>query len=153
MTADEVDQSTRSSEKIPQLTLALPVRAILLSITVSTAFVGAAGWTVLHFVRPAAESSAPLVAIGLWLVSSGSLLVIQPWKRRPLAQWPALWLAGRFGSFLGTVVLAAALLYSAPHSERLSTGLVFLAGYALVFTAELVVAARVFSRLGAGPSA
>ncbi|RMD60532.1 MAG: hypothetical protein D6824_09335 [Planctomycetota bacterium] len=129
---------------------ALPAAPALFALTLAAGALAAGGWLTLGAVgRGGAAIWAPLVAGGQWLVFAGSLLALRPWRSRPLSRWPALWLASRAGCFLGTLVLAVALLYSAPQADRLAVGLLLLIGYALLFTAESIALARGVAGWGA----
>jgi len=121
--------------------------------TLAAGALAAGGWLTLWALgRGAAAIWAPLAAGGLWLLFAASFLALRPWRRRPLSRWPALWLAGRAGCFLGTLALAAGLLYSAPHADRLVVGLLLLIGYALLYVAESVALARGVAGWGARSS-
>lgn len=132
----------------------IPAAPAVVALTLAAGVVALGGWLTLWALgRRAAAIWAPLAAGGLWLVFAGSLLALRPWRSRPLTRWPALWLASRAGCFLGVLALAAGLLYSAPHADRLVVGLLLLIGYALLYVAESVALARGVAGWGAQQSA
>lgn len=71
------------------------------------------------------------------------VLVITPWKARPVTIWPALLLGGQGAGFVAALV-AGLLLYSA---SRPGEPLVFGAALAVGYTAGLLTVASLFGRI------
>lgn len=96
---------------------ALPTARLIAVVWTSTVFAGAA-WTLVMLLRGAEGWDLATGALGALTVGLGAttgLLVIRPWRPRPLDRWPAVWM-GASGVRLLVTLGIGLLLYSATPS-------------------------------------
>ena len=115
-----------------------PVRPLLAAV-LAPVVTGLAAWPVLRWIAPGQERVIPL-AMGAAGGGVG-VLVLQPWRTRPVALWMQWWMATLGVCFLATVALGAGLLYSSPHDERAALGVLIAVGHFITLMAVSVVVA------------
>ncbi len=123
---------------------ALPTGLLLVRGLASVVAVAAVGTVIGGLLRPGAGWSSALqgglaAAAGI----AGGILVITPWKPRPVTIWPALLLGGQ-GAGLVAALLTGLLLYS---SSRPGEPLIFGAVLAVGYTAGMLAMATLFGRI------
>ena len=131
-----------------QLSTPLPTRR-LLTTSLACLAMAAAGWTLITLIGPwpGSVTLQGLLALGITtLVSAAGLLLIQPWRTRPILAWGTLLIAlsmGRVVATLGTCLLLyfAARLPAGPLLLGALTGLI------LVLIGETTVTASVFRKM------
>ncbi len=89
----------------------------LLAVTLAGSIVaGLAVWSAMYFLRPQSVGGVAFgVAAGFFGTALG-LLVVQPWKARPMASWPTILFAAQGVSFFGVILIAVGL-YSASRPD------------------------------------
>ncbi|MGP1310095.1 MAG: hypothetical protein ACTS27_07860 [Phycisphaerales bacterium] len=105
--------------------IAMPTGKLVVVSAAGAILAGLALWALLSFLRPASASGAPLGALAGFLGTAIGVLVIQPWKPRPITAWGTILLAAQGVAFFG-VILFGVGLYSAsrPDPVGLLTGAV-----------------------------
>jgi hypothetical protein len=94
--------------------IALPTRTLMLSMF-SAGLLVVGGWSAAVVTGPWGDTAfiTGLVGIGVTtLISLCGVLIITPWKPRPIAEWMTMWLAGTVFRMLMTPAILF-LLYSA----------------------------------------
>lgn len=106
--------------------------------------VGALAVIVAGLLRPGSGwMSATLGSLSAVIGILAGVLVIAPWKARPVTIWPALLLGGQGAGFVAALV-SGLLLYSA---SRPGEPLIFGAALAVGLTAGLLSVASLFGRI------
>jgi len=126
---------------------------VIAGVGVACAAVAALGWIAASVWAPGSVWLAVASAGAIFAAFAISLLVVAPWRAKPMDRWPAIWLAGRGVCFALTVVAALGLLYSAPAEGRPVTGLVIAGGYLAALVVESALVARSFRRATQGRDA
>jgi len=133
-----------------RLELVRPLLAALLAPVVT----GLIAWPVLRAIAPGQERVIPLAMGAAGAAFVVGVLVLQPWRTRPVVQWMQWWMATLGVCFLATVALGAVLLYSSPHDERAALGVLIAVGHFITLMAvSVVVASLIRTRCAASLAA
>ncbi len=128
--------------------IALPTGSLLVAMFVSVMLV-AGGWSLAVWMGwggafDRTDFVSAMVGIGVaGVVTLAGVLMIRPWKTRPIADWMTWWLGGTVFRLLGTPA-AGFLLYSAVSGAL--TAKPFGLSIALTYIAALFVEAAVLAR-------
>jgi hypothetical protein len=118
--------------------------AHLLGTVTAVALVACLAWTIAVWLGPwgADVAVAGLTGVGIVAVlTAASLLMLQPWKTRPISTWLNLWLAGTVMRLLAVPAVTFVLYSAAP----LSAGALIL-GVGLTYVLTLLAEAAVLAR-------
>ena len=114
-TSDKSSEGRLTSRSAGQVEarLALPTRAMLLSVLAPPLVISVA-WCIAALLGalPAATVSGIIGAAAVAVVAGAGVLIMTPWRPRPVADWMTTWLAATVFRLLVTPVLVY-LLYSA----------------------------------------
>lgn len=115
----------------------LPTARLIGAATAGSALVGAVWWMsfALGAGRSAWAAAGLIGAAAVGVAAVVALLAIRPWKRRSLAQWPFVWLAGSGLRIVLTLSLAA-VLYFALSVEPVALASAVAATYLITLVAE-----------------
>lgn len=122
--------------------IALPTGRLLAAASGAAIAVGG-GWVVVALIVGAAP---PMVRVGLWsaaivmVAMTAGLLVIAPWRTRPIGLWMSLWLGGTLVRLIVAGGLAY-VLYSATQVSEWSVLAGVGGAYFLALISEVIVLA------------
>lgn len=123
--------------------IALPTLQLLLFVPLAAAIVGGSWAGIVKMLGYSNETAvAGLAGAGVVaVVTLASVLVMTPWKRRPMDLWMTFWLAGTVVRLLVTPI-AAFLLYSAALLPAEPLALAVATAYLVTVLTETAVLAR-----------
>lgn len=130
--------------------LVLPTGRLVTASVLVAVVAGVVLWGLLQLVRPNAELGIALGVAAGGLGSIAGVLLVKPWRSRPVAVWPTMLLAAQGIGFFGTLFVSG-LLYSTTRPDPLGLA----AGSVLSFVGAVIGHARVFASCArsVGPSA
>ncbi len=147
MNENSTQIGSQSAGKRP---LVLPTGRLVAASVLVAAVAGVILWGLLPLVRPNAGLGIALGVAAGGLGSIAGVLLVKPWRSRPVAMWPTMLLAAQGIGFFGTLFVSG-LLYSTTRPDPLGLA----AGSVLSFVGAVIGHARVFASCvrSVGPSA
>lgn len=122
--------------------MTLPGWYLLLAALAGVVVVCAGAYGAALLVRPDAASAAWLAALAAGPAHGAGVLLVRPWKKRWLGQWPFAVLGGSVAS-IGGVLILLVLLYSATRPDTVWFVLVAALAWTVGLFAEVGAYARI----------
>lgn len=119
--------------------VAMPAGRLVGATVLAGALAGLAAWGLCLAVRPGSAPGAPWGALAGTLGTLAGVLVIQPWKARPVVAWGMTLLASQGVSFFG-VILFGVGLYSASRPDPVGLLVGAVAAFVCALLAQATVA-------------
>ncbi|MHC4082814.1 MAG: hypothetical protein ACYS15_02790 [Planctomycetota bacterium] len=149
MTAPEPDDATSPPDAgFREPSLALPTWRMLLTVAAGTVAAVVGWWAVTSIVAPGRDVlvAGAAGAVAVAAVSVLAVLVIRPWRTRPVSAWINWWLGAMVLRILATPVVAY-LLYSATALSLTPLMLSVAATYLVVQVSEAAAVAHYLKRV------
>lgn len=115
-----------------------PILRTILAVVGAAAAVGLGAWPIAVLVRPGGQGAIVGAAASVVAAFLLGLVVMRPWRARPVGRWMVAWLAGRGVCFIAVLAIGA-LLYSATRVDAAVFWLVIGAGYFVALLSEALV--------------